>query len=236
MSGTAYAPGKSPLFASLAVAVGLGGSALGAAALLAPEAAAAPDDWLPAAPYSECLPPADGCANVGAAVGAEGAHGSANLATLQAAGSNSLFRPLFGNGADAPADCVGTACNGRHGGLIWGNGGAGANGGNGGNAGLLGNGGRGGDATTPGQNGGHGGNGGRLWGNGGDGGNGALGVVGPAGAGPTPPSSLPAATGTRGDSPPYGYGNLVGGDGETGADGGRYPFGANWSLDLPVGG
>lgn len=45
---------------------------------------------------------------------------------------------LVGNGVDAASDCVGAACNGGNGGLLFGNGGAGANGGNGGNAGWLG--------------------------------------------------------------------------------------------------
>ena len=67
---------------------------------------------------------------------------------------------LFGNGANAPANCTGDACNGEDGGLFFGSGGNGANGGSGGNAGalsLFGNGGRGGDATLPGQAGGDGG-------------------------------------------------------------------------------
>ena len=44
---------------------------------------------------------------------------------------------LFGNGADAPADCTGDACNGEDGGLFFGSGGNGANGGRGGNAGAF---------------------------------------------------------------------------------------------------
>lgn len=88
---------------------------------------------------------------------------------------------LIGDGADAPLDCTGAACNGRNGGLLWGDGGNGANGGKGGNGGLFGgDGGRGGDGTSPGQDGGAGGSAGRFaqTGNGGDGGNGADGGPG----------------------------------------------------------
>ena len=38
---------------------------------------------------------------------------------------------LIGDGANAPADCSGSDCNGQNGGLLWGNGGNGAAGGNG---------------------------------------------------------------------------------------------------------
>ena len=93
-----------------------------------------------------------------------------------------LISFFVGNGADAAADCTGSACNGGNGGIFFGNGGNGANGGNGGNAGFFfGNGGNGGDgvlrrgttadfvAATAGGNGGHGG---FFFGNGGKGGNG----------------------------------------------------------------
>ncbi|MCV7152245.1 hypothetical protein H7I57_13390, partial [Mycobacterium pyrenivorans] len=88
---------------------------------------------------------------------------------------------LIGDGVDASADCTGSACNGRNGGLLWGSGGDGANGGHGGHAGLFGgDGGRGGDGTRPGQAGGDGGNAGLLAssGDGGDGGHGADGAEG----------------------------------------------------------
>lgn len=61
--------------------------------------------------------------------------------------SNGPFLGLIGDGLDAASDCVGSACNGGRGGLLWGNGGDGANGGTGGDAGLFGNGGNGGNAT-----------------------------------------------------------------------------------------
>jgi len=89
---------------------------------------------------------------------------------------------FIGNGADAAADCTGSACNGGNGGLFLGNGGSGAYGGSGGNAGFLfGNGGDGGkgydaeviDGEYYGANGGgNGGHGGFFFGNGGAGGGG----------------------------------------------------------------
>ena len=81
-----------------------------------------------------------------------------------------MLRPLIGNGADAPLDCVGTACDGGLGGYLFGNGGRGANGGKGGDAGLFGHGGAGGAATVAGAAGGAGGRGGLLLGDGGRGG------------------------------------------------------------------
>jgi len=108
---------------------------------------------------------------------------------------------FVGNGANAAADCVGSACNGGNGGILIGNGGNGANGGKGGNGGLLfGNGGNGGNGyilgTGSARNGGNGGRGG-IFGSGGAGGNGAdafytndgtiagrLGIAGDGGNGP----------------------------------------------------
>ncbi|MCV7126643.1 hypothetical protein H7I42_03955, partial [Mycolicibacterium vanbaalenii PYR-1] len=91
---------------------------------------------------------------------------------------------LIGDGADAVEDCEGSACDGRNGGVLWGNGGNGARGGKGGNAGMFGgNGGRGGDGYLPGQDGGDGGDAGIFasTGNGGDGGHGADGGPGTRG-------------------------------------------------------
>ena len=50
---------------------------------------------------------------------------------------SATVRYFIGNGADALADCVGDACNGGNGGILFGNGGDGANGGRGGNAGFF---------------------------------------------------------------------------------------------------
>lgn len=91
---------------------------------------------------------------------------------------SALIGIFIGNGADAPADCTGDACNGRNGGLLFGSGGNGANGGGGGNAGLWGHGGDGDDSYIAGLAGGRGGNGGALFGNGGAGGAGGIGADG----------------------------------------------------------
>ncbi len=90
----------------------------------------------------------------------------------------SLIGIFIGNGADAPANCTGAACNGGNAGILFGSGGNGANGGTGGNAGLLGNGGSGGAGNAAGVAGGTGGNGGLLFGNGGVGGTGGVGANG----------------------------------------------------------
>ena len=114
---------------------------------------------------------------------------------------------LIGNGEDAAEGCAGSACNGRAGGLLWGDGGNGARGGEGGNGGLFGgDGGRGGDGVLPGQNGGDGGSAGllALVGDGGDGGNGADGALGIRG----------------GDGGAGGAAGLLYGDGGDGGDGG----------------
>ncbi len=56
---------------------------------------------------------------------------------------------FIGDGADAPANCTGAACNGGNAGIFFGNGGKGANGGNGGSGGLFfGQGGDGGNGVT----------------------------------------------------------------------------------------
>ena len=69
--------------------------------------------------------------------------------TATAGGVLGSFIGFFiGNGTNAAADCVGSACNGGNAGILLGDGGNGANGGKGGNAGLLfGNGGNGGNGN-----------------------------------------------------------------------------------------
>ncbi|MCV7069639.1 hypothetical protein H7H73_03135, partial [Mycobacterium rufum] len=159
-----------------AVIAGVAGAAMACAGALS----LGPSHAAPAVTYEvQLASTSQDCAVVGA-----DCLGGANHVTAGSAAhaSSTSLRPiigpdgwLIGNGADAPADCSGTACDGQNGGFLGGDGGNGANGGSGGKAGLyFGNGGDGG-AGQAGINGGAGGAGGDagFFGNGGDGGAGA---------------------------------------------------------------
>jgi len=159
---------------------------------------------------SGCLMP-DGTTCVTNTVGSamEGGQVASAFAVGNSAG-------LFGDGADAPADCAaGTdSCNGGHGGLFWGNGGNGANGGHGGNAGFL-------------------------FGNGGNGGDGVDGYPAPDGVNPLPRNDLSAPGGLSGQlviNTNPAQGPAIGGDGGPGQDGGEYIFMQTLPVYLSTGG
>ena len=88
---------------------------------------------VPLAPLTDefCLP--YGCSLIGSSL----APPAPNALAAALTGVGVTQFKLFGNGADAPADCTGDACNGEDGGLFFGRGGNGANGGRGGNAGAF---------------------------------------------------------------------------------------------------
>jgi hypothetical protein len=132
MSIAAKTLGESPALTRLVVVTSLSGAAFGAGVLFASTAVAAPPDLDSASSDPVCsLALVEGCSTGGSTIG------NGSPSTRVAAGSGVQVGPflgLIGNGIDASPDCVGNACNGGNGGLLWGNGGNGANGGSGGSA------------------------------------------------------------------------------------------------------
>jgi len=215
----------SPVVTRLLIVTGLSGAAVGAGVLFATTALAAPP--------GDCSPTADSDCVAGGLT--YGDHAPSRTTVVSSEAPAGPFLGLFGDGLDAAADCVGRACNGGNGGLLWGNGGNGANGGSGGHAGLIGNGGNGSDAVALGQAGGNGGDGGLIFGNGGNGGRGQTGVAGEDGVNPAPPNTTRAQPGNNG-SATSGYGDQLGDPGGTGQAGGAYPFGTICCVVTPAGG